>query len=150
MGIISIRNARDHKAALREIDKLLAVKKLTEEQNRRLDALTILVDAYEEKAFPMGGLDPVDLIKAHMSNSGRRIAWGRGEGTAARALALGTDDCRQTLKASDCKKIAHTQLGEPPEPCSNKPSRISTTCSGRRPAARLNSTIPSRPPGSYF
>ena len=71
MGIISIRNARDHKAALQEIDKLLAVKKLTEEQSRRLDALTILVDAYEEKAFPMGGLDPVDLIKAHMSNSGR-------------------------------------------------------------------------------
>jgi HTH-type transcriptional regulator/antitoxin HigA len=71
MGIISIRNARDHKAALREIDKLLALKKLTEEQSRRLEALTILVDAYEEKAFPMGGLDPVDLIKAHMSNSGR-------------------------------------------------------------------------------
>ena len=71
MSIISIRNARDHKAALREIDKLLATRKLTEEQSRRLDALTILVDAYEEKAFPMGGLDPVDLIKAHMSNSGR-------------------------------------------------------------------------------
>src|SRR5882672_10730417 len=71
MGIISIRNARDHKAALRGIDKLLAVKKLTEEQSRRLDALTILVDAYEEKAFPMGGLDPIDLIKAPMSNSGR-------------------------------------------------------------------------------
>jgi len=71
LGINSIRNARDHKAALREIDKLLAVKKPTEEQSRRLDALTILVDAYEEKAFPMGGLDPIDLIKAHMSNSGR-------------------------------------------------------------------------------
>ncbi|MGH6928958.1 MAG: helix-turn-helix domain-containing protein [Dongiaceae bacterium] len=71
MAIISIRNARDHKAALREIDKLLAVRKLTEAQSRRLDALTILVDAYEEKAFPMGGLDPVDLIKAHMLNSGR-------------------------------------------------------------------------------
>lgn len=71
MGIISIRNARDHKAALREIDTLLAVKKPSEEQSRRLDALAILVDAYEEKAFPMGGLDPVELIKAHMSNSGR-------------------------------------------------------------------------------
>ena len=71
MGIISIRNARDHKAALREIDVLLAARRLTEEQSRRLDALTILVDAYEEKAFPMGGLDPIDLIKAHMSNSGR-------------------------------------------------------------------------------
>lgn len=71
MGIIPIRNARDHKAALREIDKLLALKKPTEEQSRRLDALTILVDAYEETAFPMGGLDPVDLIKADMSNSGR-------------------------------------------------------------------------------
>lgn len=73
-SIRPVRSARDHKAALREIDKLLAVKKLTEEQSRRLDALTILVDAYEEKAFPMGGLDPVDLIKAHMSNSGRRGA----------------------------------------------------------------------------
>ncbi len=71
MGIISIRNARDHKAALAEIDDLLAAKKLTAEQDRRLDALTILVDAYEENAFPMGGLDPVDLIKAHMENSGR-------------------------------------------------------------------------------
>lgn len=71
MGIISIRNARDHKAALREIDKLLAVRKLTDAQSRRLDALTILVDAYEEEEFPMGGLDPVELIKAHMSNSGR-------------------------------------------------------------------------------
>lgn len=76
MGIISIRNARDHKAALREIDTLLAVKKLTDVQSRRLDALTILVDAYEEKAFPMGGSRRADQgphveQRPHAGGSGR-------------------------------------------------------------------------------
>lgn len=36
MGIISIRNARDHKAAQREIDKLLAAEKKCEEQKNSI------------------------------------------------------------------------------------------------------------------
>jgi HTH-type transcriptional regulator/antitoxin HigA len=66
-----IRNARDHKAALAEIDKLLALDKLTKAQDDRLEVLTVLVNDYEDHAFPVPDSDPVDLLRGHMLNSGR-------------------------------------------------------------------------------
>jgi HTH-type transcriptional regulator/antitoxin HigA len=66
-----IRSARAHKAALAAIDKLLARDKRTKAEEDRLEVLSILVDAYEEKAFPMGGRDPIELLRGHMANSGR-------------------------------------------------------------------------------
>lgn len=66
-----IRNARDHKAALAEIDALLAAKKLNKARGERLEVLTVLVNDYEERAFPVAEADPIDLLEDHMRNSGR-------------------------------------------------------------------------------
>ncbi|MGH6927781.1 MAG: helix-turn-helix domain-containing protein [Dongiaceae bacterium] len=66
-----IRNARDHKAALAEIDKLLALDKLTRAQDDRLEVLTVLVNDYEDHAFPVSERDPIELLQSHMLNSGR-------------------------------------------------------------------------------
>jgi HTH-type transcriptional regulator/antitoxin HigA len=60
-----IRNARDHKSALAEIDEL------TKAQRDRLDVLTVLVSDYEDHAFQIEEMDPIELLEAHMRNSGR-------------------------------------------------------------------------------
>lgn len=70
-SIRPIHSTRDHKAALTEIDVLLAAGKLTKTQNERLEVLTVLVSDYEDRTFPAGDMDPIDLLEAHMQNSGR-------------------------------------------------------------------------------
>jgi HTH-type transcriptional regulator / antitoxin HigA len=70
-SIRPIHSARDYKAALTEIDVLLAAGKRTKAQNERLEVLTVLVSDYEDRAFPAGDMDPIDLLEAHMQNSGR-------------------------------------------------------------------------------
>jgi len=66
-----IRNARDHKVALAEIDDLLAARKLSKVRSNRLEILTVLVNDYEDRVFPAADMDPIDLLEAHMHNSGR-------------------------------------------------------------------------------
>jgi HTH-type transcriptional regulator/antitoxin HigA len=70
-SIRPIHSARDHRAALTEIDILLAAGKRTKAQDERLEVLTVLVSDYEDRAFPAGDMDPIDLVEAHMQNSGR-------------------------------------------------------------------------------
>lgn len=70
-SIRPIHSTRDHKAALTEIDVLLAAGKPTKAQNERLEVLTVLVSDYEDRTFPAGDMDPIDLLEAHMQNSGR-------------------------------------------------------------------------------
>lgn len=69
--ISPIRTARDHRAVLAEIDTLLAVRKPTKVQRDRLEVLTVLVNDYEDHAVRIDDLDPVELLEAHMLNSGR-------------------------------------------------------------------------------
>jgi HTH-type transcriptional regulator/antitoxin HigA len=70
-AIHPIHNDRDHKAALTEIDALLAARKLTGDQGERLEILTVLVSDYEDRTFPVDEADPIKLLEAHMRNSGR-------------------------------------------------------------------------------
>jgi HTH-type transcriptional regulator/antitoxin HigA len=71
MDIRPIRTAHDHKAALAEIDALLAVAKLSRSDDARLEVLTVLVSEYEDRTFPLDATDPVHLLNMHMLNSGR-------------------------------------------------------------------------------
>lgn len=66
-----IRTARDHKSALAKLDALLAARRLTKADEARLEVPTVLVNDYEDRAFPLGATDPVELLQAHMLNSGR-------------------------------------------------------------------------------
>lgn len=69
-GIAPIRNDADHRAALKEIDRLWGASKGTSDGNQ-LDVLMTLADLYERSRWPDEDLDPVDAIKARMENSGR-------------------------------------------------------------------------------
>jgi HTH-type transcriptional regulator / antitoxin HigA len=67
--IMPIRNARDHAAALKEIERLWGSRSGTPEGDR-LDVLATLVDAYENERYPMEPPDPIEAIKFRMEQQG--------------------------------------------------------------------------------
>ena len=69
MNIKPIKTKADHRAALKEIEALMAARPGTPE-GERLDVLATLVDAWERKHVPMELPDPVEAIKFRMEQSG--------------------------------------------------------------------------------
>lgn len=57
MEISPIRTDADHRRAIEEIDRLWGAREGTPEGDR-LDILATLVDAYEDKRWPMAEMDP--------------------------------------------------------------------------------------------
>jgi HTH-type transcriptional regulator / antitoxin HigA len=64
-----IRTEQDHEAACKRIDEIFRAEPGTPEE-AELDILVTLVDAYEEKHFPMGKPHPVESIKIQMEALG--------------------------------------------------------------------------------
>ncbi|MDO8358428.1 MAG: transcriptional regulator [Devosia sp.] len=73
MEIRPIINDDDHQAALKEIDRLWGAEPGTPD-GAALDALATLVQAYEDKRWPMPKLDPVETIVASMEWNDRTQA----------------------------------------------------------------------------
>ena len=69
MDIRPIRTKQDHERALRRIETLMDAEVGTEEGDE-LEVLATLVEAYEEKHFPMDTADPVDAILFRMDQQG--------------------------------------------------------------------------------
>ena len=69
MDIKPIRTERDYQAALEEIDRLMDAGPETPEGDR-LDVLATLVDAWEEKHFPIEEPDPIEAIQHRMEALG--------------------------------------------------------------------------------
>ena len=69
MKIRPIKTDKDHHDALREIERLWKAKDGTPEGDR-LDILLTLVEAYEEKNFPIDMPDPIDAIKFRLEQQG--------------------------------------------------------------------------------
>ena len=69
MDIRPIRNDEEHRAALEEIDALWGAAEGTPEGDR-LDVLATLVEAYEDRRWPVDELDPVEAIEAAMEHEG--------------------------------------------------------------------------------
>ena len=69
MEIRPIRNEADHKQALSEIERLWGAKEGTPDGDR-LDVLTTLVEAYEEKHYPMDPPDPIEAIRFRLEQQG--------------------------------------------------------------------------------
>jgi HTH-type transcriptional regulator/antitoxin HigA len=67
--IAPIRNKRDYRRALSEIEALMNAKRGTPEGDR-LDLLVTLVEAWEARHYPMDLPDPVEAIKYHMQQKG--------------------------------------------------------------------------------
>ena len=64
-----IRTKRDHKSALKEIERLWGAKTGTPDGDR-LDVLATLVDAYEAEHYLMDPPDPIEAIKFRMEQQG--------------------------------------------------------------------------------
>lgn len=69
MEIKPIKNARDYRRALKEIEGLMRAKRNTP-QGDRLDVLVTLVEAWEAKRYPLDLPDPIEAIKYHMEQKG--------------------------------------------------------------------------------
>jgi HTH-type transcriptional regulator/antitoxin HigA len=71
MDIRPIRTEADHKAALKEISALMEHDpELGTAEGDRLDILSTLVEAYENRHFPMDLPDPVEAILFRMEQQG--------------------------------------------------------------------------------
>ena len=71
MDIKPIRTEADHKAALKEISALMEHDpELGTAEGDRLDILSTLVEAYENRHFPMDLPDPVEAILFRMEQQG--------------------------------------------------------------------------------
>lgn len=69
MKIKPIRTEDDYEAALKEIGRLFEAKAGTAEADR-LDVLTTLTEAYEEKLYALPLPDPIEAILYHMESRG--------------------------------------------------------------------------------
>jgi HTH-type transcriptional regulator/antitoxin HigA len=69
MNIKPIKTKADYQAALKEIESLLTARPKTP-QSDRLEVLTILVEAYEEKHYNIPFPNPIEAILYHMQSRG--------------------------------------------------------------------------------
>jgi len=69
MRIRPIKTKADHRAALKEIERLMDAKPGTLAGDR-LEVLTTLVDHYESEHEPIAPPDPIDALLYHMESRG--------------------------------------------------------------------------------
>ena len=69
MNIKPIKTKKDYEAALQRIENLMSAKKHTP-RGDELDVLTTLVEAYEQKHFPIDNPDPIVAIEHRMEALG--------------------------------------------------------------------------------
>ena len=113
-------DALSHRKALHRIEKLWDAKPGSREE-RELDALATLVDAYERRAFPIEALSPIEAIKVRCE----QLGWSRKEleqviGSRARVSEILTG--RRPLTLSMIRGI-HRTLNIPAEILSHDSSR---------------------------
>jgi HTH-type transcriptional regulator/antitoxin HigA len=68
MEIAPLKNRRDYRQALKEIEILMQARRNTPEGDR-LDVLVTLVEAWEHKHYPLDLPDPIEAIKYHMEQN---------------------------------------------------------------------------------
>lgn len=69
MEIRPIKTEADYEAALKEIEHLMNSAPGTPEADR-LEILTTLIEAYEERHYPIPAPDPVEAIRYYMESRG--------------------------------------------------------------------------------
>jgi HTH-type transcriptional regulator / antitoxin HigA len=118
-----------HKKALRRIEKLWDAKPGSR-QERELDALATLVDAYERRAFPIEALTPTEAIILRCE----QVGWSRKDlepliGSRARVSEILTG--RRALTLPMIRSI-HQTLGIPAEILISEARAPRTSAPGRR------------------
>ena len=69
MEIKPIRNERDYERALQEIERLWDAREGTNDADR-LEVLSTLVEAYEDRHFPIDTPDPIEAIRFRLEQQG--------------------------------------------------------------------------------
>ena len=69
MELKPIRNKKEHRAALEEIEALWSAKEGSREADR-LEVLALLVERYEQEHFPIPVRDPIDFLQYLMESRG--------------------------------------------------------------------------------
>lgn len=72
MNIKPIKTDADYRVALKEIEALMMAKPNTP-KGEKLDVLVTLVEAYEQKHYPLDLPDPVEAIKFEMEQKGLTV-----------------------------------------------------------------------------
>ncbi len=67
MNIKPIKSEADYDAALKEVEKLFEAKPNTPDSDR-LEVLTALVEAYEDKRYSIPAPDPIEAIEYYMES----------------------------------------------------------------------------------
>jgi len=85
MRITAIHNTADHRSMLSKIEALWDAKPNTAEHDE-LEVLSILVEKYEEKTFPISDPDPVQAVLFYIEQNGlKRADLGKTLGSRSRA-----------------------------------------------------------------
>jgi HTH-type transcriptional regulator/antitoxin HigA len=105
MNIRPIRTQEDYEAACKRIDEIFQAKPGSPEDDE-LEILATLVDAYEEKHFPIGMPHPIEAIKIRMDDLGltRKDLMehlGKSSGRISDIL-----NCRRALTLDDIRKLS--------------------------------------------
>jgi HTH-type transcriptional regulator/antitoxin HigA len=117
MDIHPIRNDDDHRRALREVERLWGAQEGTPEGDK-LDVLTTLIEAYENRYYPVPDADPVDILHFAIDDMGRSQAeLAALLGSRARASEVLNRKRRLTVemiaKISDAWRIPIEALAKP-------------------------------------
>jgi HTH-type transcriptional regulator/antitoxin HigA len=107
-----IRSAKDHEAALAEVERLWGAKPGTRDGDR-LDVLATLIEAYEAEHYPVDPPDPIDAIKFRMEQQGltrRDLETMIGTRTRVAEVLNG----KRSLSIAMIRRL-HEQLGIPAE-----------------------------------
>lgn len=122
-----------HKKALRRIEVLWGARPGSRDE-RELDALATLVDAYERRVFPIQAPEPAEAIQLRCEQMG----WTRRElepliGSRARVSEVLTG--RRALTLAMIRRLHHA-LHIPAEILIAEPARAAARAPKRRPVAR--------------
>lgn len=68
-----IKTEAEYQSALEELDSIFSAKPGTPDGDR-FELLSLLIEAYEQKHFPIGPPDPIEAIKFRMDQMGMTIS----------------------------------------------------------------------------
>lgn len=107
-----IRNEADYRAALAEIERLFDADLNTPEYDR-LEVLTTLVEAYEQRHYPIAAPDPIEAILYYLESRGlSEHDLERVIGTQVQVTEILN---RQQPLTLDMIRLLYEQLGIPAE-----------------------------------
>ncbi|MFH1115798.1 MAG: transcriptional regulator [Pseudomonadota bacterium] len=104
MNIKPIRTKEDYESACRRIDQIFQAEPGSPDDDE-LEIVATLVDAYEEKHFPMGMPHPVTAIKIQMEDLGltrKDLMEGLGKSSGRISDIL---NCRRALTLGDVRTL---------------------------------------------